>query len=262
MLEETIRIRQILARIAQEHLGDGSGNLHTEHIAEWIRSSTPADQGLIREVLLEDLRSALPERIDWIALGALADDASPSTAWDLEVTARSCKRGSLSRDAIVRELARMGHRPALDLYLEALDAPSLYSCDLLGSLFKIDRQVAVQRSAEYFVRELNATERHERIASNCAAGFLVGYSADYVAELAERTLHGSSEAGRKLVSAMLCHCEALFRFPRYASDHSLIEIHQKLQAMNSSIEGVEPDRAPAGCDEPARVSAPPGHDIE
>jgi len=118
MSEDVARIRRMLGRIAQEHVGEGNGNLLIAHIAEWIKSSAPADQGLIRDTLLGDLRSALPERIDWIALGASASAVPPSAAQELEVIARSSKQGSRPRDAIVLALAQMGHRPALDLYLE------------------------------------------------------------------------------------------------------------------------------------------------
>ena len=74
MADRRHQIEKALAQIAYEHGRDGAGNMQIQHIVEWLRSAEPEDQQIIREVLLDEVFAPLPERIDLVALGALAGD--------------------------------------------------------------------------------------------------------------------------------------------------------------------------------------------
>src|SRR5437773_12290476 len=115
MAQRKEEIKRILARIAREHERDGAGNMEVQHLVAWLRSSGAEDQQVIREVLLDDLRATLPGRIDRIALNALASDGASLVASALEAIVRSSEGRSEWRDAIIMGLAKMGHRPAIDL---------------------------------------------------------------------------------------------------------------------------------------------------
>jgi len=206
MAEHKIELKAVLAQIAHEHRGEGIGNLHIAGIVDWMRSAAPEDRQLMREILMEDFVSALPGRTGWIALAALADDADPAVAAQLDSLARSVEGRSQSRVAIVQALAQMGYRPSLDLCLELLRTDLGDRPRLLANLIRLDPELSVEMSAQYFAAGLDSHQESRcRWTKNSAAQFLWVYSRvspDHVIQLVSKTLQASASAGRVLLSAI------------------------------------------------------------
>jgi hypothetical protein len=212
-------VRTTLARIAHEHEREGSGNGEIQHLITWIGEVPPEVGQLARQALLQDFQAGLPDRIDWIALGSLAGDRAPSVAAELERLARSHPERSQWRDAVVEALARMGHRPALDLCLELLGQGFEYSGVLLANLINLDRNVGLDYGVSYFVEGLGSADEETRVmTARCVDTFLMAYQRvdpGLAVELARRVRRESPVAGRELVSALSESCNSLRPFPVY-----------------------------------------------
>lgn len=160
----------------------------------------------MREILMEDFVSALPGRTGWIALAALAGDADPAVAAQLDSVARAVEGRSQTREAIVQALAQMGYRPSLDLCIELLRTDLGDRPRLLAYLIKLDPELSVEMAAQYFAAGLDSNaESRRRWTKNSAAQFLWVYSRvspDRVIQLVSKTLKASASAGRVLLSAI------------------------------------------------------------
>jgi hypothetical protein len=232
--ERKIEIKAVLAQIAHEHRGEGNGNLHIADIVDWMRSAAPEDRQLMREILMEDFGSALPGRTGWIALAALADDADPAIAAQLDSVGRSVEGRSQSREVIVQALAQMGYRPSLDLCLELLRTGLGDRARLLAYLIRLDPEPSVEMAARYFAAGLNSNdESQRRWTRNSAAQFLWVYarvSPDHVIQLVIKTLKASAAAGRVLLSA-ISEASAMWakQNPDLVRDGVVASMEQRLQ---------------------------------
>jgi hypothetical protein len=233
-----IELKAVLAQIAHEHRGEGNGNLHIADIVDWMRSAAPEDRQLMREVLMEDFVSALPGRTGWIALAALADDADPVVAAQLDSVARSVEGRSQSRVAMVEALAQMGYRASLDLCLELLRTGLGDRSRLLANLIQMDPELSVEMAAQYFAAGLDSHEEsRRRWTKNSAAEFLWVYSRvspDRVIQLVRKTLKASASAGRVLLSA-ISEASAVWakRNPDLVRDGAVASVQRQLQEIEA-----------------------------
>ncbi|MGA2154573.1 MAG: hypothetical protein ABSH37_09160 [Bryobacteraceae bacterium] len=229
-----LKARATLKQIAWGHERE-CGNASVKDILGWLRSCDPEDQDIIREVLLEDLRAGLPEGTYGIALHALAADSNPAIASELEAIARSGKGRLQWRDEIIVELAGMGHKPAMDLYLEALDAGLAfpYECELLAQFIKVDPELSLDHATRFLVRVFSSPGEPRNPAVGCARSFLITYrdvDPRYVFELVKRVDATSPSVGHALTSALLEGCAFLQAWPSCA-DPGLVAIQQELEKL-------------------------------
>jgi hypothetical protein len=219
MSERRADFEGVFKDLVRQHADDKDGGYSEfDDIVGWLRAAASEDRQIIREVLLDNLRRRIPSK--WaIALEVLADDAAPGVPAQLEAMARSTAERSLWRDAIIVKLARLGHRPALDLCLDGLQAGQQFQSDsaiLLANLIKLEPEVALKSAVSYFVEEMSSSERRRSYAANCSRLFLTVYSEvnpDYTLELVRRTTDVSLEVSRLLVGALLRWCGTLLTCP-------------------------------------------------
>ena len=235
MADRRDEIEKTLAHIAYAHERDGAGNMQIQHIVKWLRSAEPQDQQIIREVLLRDVFAPLPERIDLVALGALAGEGAASVASQLERIVRSTETQSEWRVEIIEALVCMGHRPALDLCLEVLDRSLQYRCVLLAHLIKLDPEIALERAAAYFAGGLDSSEEMKRsMTANCIVAFVGIYrekAPEYIIELANRTARLSASSGRKLIVAMLEAISFSISLRQGSEDRDLAMLEHHLRSL-------------------------------
>jgi hypothetical protein len=212
MAERRADFERLFEDLIRQHANDKDGG-YSQHddIVGWLRSAAPQDQQNIRAVLLDDLRRGVPRK--WgIALEVLADDAGPGVPAQLEAMARSTGERSQWRDEIIVKLASLGHRPALDLCLDGWQAGSQFQADrviLLANLIKLEPEVALNSAVNYFVEEMNSSERRRSYAANCSRLFLTVYAEvnpGYTLELVKRTMRVSPATASLLIGALLRWC--------------------------------------------------------
>jgi AcrR family transcriptional regulator len=229
---------RILEDLIRQHAGDKDAGygLH-DHIVGWLRSASPEDKEVIRQVLLGHLRRGLPAK--WgIALEVLAEDPAPEVPAQFEAIARSFGGPSQRRDEIIVKLARMGHRPALDLCLDGLQAGAQFQADrciLLANLIKLDPEVALSSAVSYFVEEMCSSDRRRSCAANCSSLFLTVYSEvnpDYTLELVRRTMNASPRASGLLIGALLRWCSMLLTCSGLPNEGAIQALRKQLEELD------------------------------
>ena len=212
---EEAAIQAHLDKLRHGHRNDGDGGeAEFREGWKWYELAEPNHRRSIREVLLGQIASGTPRR--WgMALAILAESASPATAAELEMVARSLPGRSEVRDSIIVALARLGHRPALDLCLEGVAAGRHFlgdGCVLLANLVRLDPETGMEAAASHFADQLSSSGSAAQQAESCSGTVVAVYACvniGYVPELVRRTHLRSPTAGRRLVASMARWCDML-----------------------------------------------------
>jgi hypothetical protein len=241
MSERIANFEQVFDDLIRQHADDKDGGYSEyEDIVGWLRVAALEDQQNIRAVLLDHLGRRVPR--SWaIALEVLADDAAPGVPAQLEAMARSTGERSQWRDGIIVKLARLGHRPALDLCLDGLQAGQQFQADrtvLLANLIRLEPEVALDSAVSYFVAEADSSEQRRDTAERWSRVFFSVYSSvnpDYPVELVRRTMRVSPSASELLIFGLSTWCKDLLARPGFPDEKTVRAIFGKVQELEQKL---------------------------
>lgn len=195
-----------LLELEDAHRGDKDGGYAL--VADLFRLLSGQDEPgrrAVREQLLERV-DCRDERLWGVALEALVEEGAGETASALEGMLRSGTHDGEWREHVIAALMRMRYAPALDLYVEHIEAGvrdgSPAALSLLRHLYAFDRERALALSAGYLAEHLpeEADDLGGLVQGQLVA--LAELDASLAPELVRRTSAIRPDAGRALARLM------------------------------------------------------------
>jgi hypothetical protein len=198
-------LRSYLLELKDGHRGERDGDALLRDVVRLLASQDEPGRRTVREQLLE-LVDGQDARLWGVALGSLVQEGAAETAPALEGMLRSGAHGRQWREQVVLALMRMRYAPALDVYVEHVEAgvreESPAALSLLQHLYALDRERALTLSAGYLGAHLpNEADELAGLAQGQLLS-LADLDESLVSELVRRTASVNPRGGRELARMM------------------------------------------------------------